>query len=636
MINQSHYDGASFINQCPVQSGQRFTYKFIVDEIPGTYLWHAHTGTAAVDGLNGPLIVRPPRGNPTPLISTPNGVNIDGERILFIRDWYQNLAGIMTAPLNRPFYANADWTPNDGNFTWVGNPQSILVNGKGVFQDCTPPPVGSVAGTNATCLVSSLDGNVVTTDALASASSSPSSSECTHAQFEVEAGKTYVFRILNGGHLLYQTVCFEGHNVTLIAADAIPITPLAAPSNNCIDINSGQRYDVLVTANATAGTYWISSQSQFRPGAPSGFAVLRYINNPNPNEEEVSSPELPPTPVPQPGSQDIWPPEFDSQITMNPLFLEANSPAKQDSVYSVATTPVPAPTAFLMVNISQPVLNETGQIRWALNNIVNIENPPCNDLQSVIKSNPSWLTTNAKLTATGATNATLAGLNQQIGPGSPAAVFLANLTSVTDMVLNPTVGSHIAPLELGQVVEVVLQNNAAASFNGNGNRTAQEQHPFHLHGHHFWYLGSGTGTYPGKAAAAASLNTINPPLRDTATLYPNTWLVFRFIANNPGTWLFHCHISFHLGMGQSMVFAEEPEKISPAPAGMPECPSPCLYSTAPWNISYTDEQFKNYMPPSAAPAPAEAPSASSGTAAITSSCVSVVAIAVLYFLMRNI
>lgn len=62
---------------------------------------------------------------------------------------------------------------------------------------------------------------------------------------------------------------------------------------------------------------------------------------------------------------------------------------------------------------------------------------------------------------------------------------------------------------------------------------------FHLHGHHFWVLGQGNGTFN---AATAALNTANPPLRDTATLPQAGWVVLRFTADNPGLWIFHCHL----------------------------------------------------------------------------------------------
>ena len=68
----------------------------------------------------------------------------------------------------------------------------------------------------------------------------PSSPGCSHDNITVMPGKTYRFRIINAGSLVYQTVCFEGHNVTIVAADAIPTDPVSF--GPCVDVNSGQRY----------------------------------------------------------------------------------------------------------------------------------------------------------------------------------------------------------------------------------------------------------------------------------------------------------------------------------------------------------------------------------------------------------
>ena len=54
----------------------------------------------------------------------------------------------------------------------------------------------------------------------------------------VEAGKRYRIRMINAGSLLFYTVCFDKHNVTIIAADAYPTNPLPV---TCVDINLGQR-----------------------------------------------------------------------------------------------------------------------------------------------------------------------------------------------------------------------------------------------------------------------------------------------------------------------------------------------------------------------------------------------------------
>lgn len=54
----------------------------------------------------------------------------------------------------------------------------------------------------------------------------------------VEAGKTYRVRMINAGSLAFLSVCFAGHSVTVVAADAYPVEPLPV---QCVDINLGQR-----------------------------------------------------------------------------------------------------------------------------------------------------------------------------------------------------------------------------------------------------------------------------------------------------------------------------------------------------------------------------------------------------------
>ena len=66
----------------------------------------------------------------------------------------------------------------------------------------------------------------------------PPGAGCTHYTTIVTPGQTTLYRIINAGTLVYQTVCFEDHPVTIVAADAYPIAPL---NSTCVDINAGQR-----------------------------------------------------------------------------------------------------------------------------------------------------------------------------------------------------------------------------------------------------------------------------------------------------------------------------------------------------------------------------------------------------------
>ena len=82
-------------------------------------------------------------------------------------------------------------------------------------------------------------------------------------------------------------------------------------------------------------------------------------------------------------------------------------------------------------------------------------------------------------------------------------------------------------------------------------------HPIHLHGHDFYVLGAGVGIFSDPTA----LNYINPPRRDVAMLPAQGYLVLAFLTDNPGAWLFHCHIAWHIQLGLGAQFLEQKSKI---------------------------------------------------------------------------
>jgi Multicopper oxidase len=100
----------------------------------------------------------------------------------------------------------------------------------------------------------------------------------------------------------------------------------------------------------------------------------------------------------------------------------------------------------------------------------------------------------------------------------------------------------------GDVVEIVLQNACALN-------SVAEFHPWHIHGHSFWVVSSGEGIYNESLIDAPLYNLENPILRDNVTSWPLQWVALRFVANNPGVWFFHRHITSHLiiSMGFHMI-----------------------------------------------------------------------------------
>ncbi|KAH6570912.1 hypothetical protein BSLG_006164 [Batrachochytrium salamandrivorans] len=87
------------------------------------------------------------------------------------------------------------------------------------------------------------------------------------------------------------------------------------------------------------------------------------------------------------------------------------------------------------------------------------------------------------------------------------------------------------------------------------------QHPFHLHGHKFQVV------HIADEIEAATIEPHdipeslleNPLRRDTVVIPPNGYAVIRFMADNPGVWLFHCHVEWHLEAGLVALIIEAPD-----------------------------------------------------------------------------
>jgi FtsP/CotA-like multicopper oxidase with cupredoxin domain len=83
-------------------------------------------------------------------------------------------------------------------------------------------------------------------------------------------------------------------------------------------------------------------------------------------------------------------------------------------------------------------------------------------------------------------------------------------------------------------------------------------HPIHLHGFDFFVLAQGPGTY---SPETTTLKLDNPPRRDTAMLPATGYLAIAFETDNPGAWLMHCHIGWHISEGFAMQWIVRQDEI---------------------------------------------------------------------------
>lgn len=93
------------------------------------------------------------------------------------------------------------------------------------------------------------------------------------------------------------------------------------------------------------------------------------------------------------------------------------------------------------------------------------------------------------------------------------------------------------------VIELVIRNKH------------MRKHPMHLHGHTFQIINRT------KTSQISPTNPEIPPRRDTVVIEAVETMTVRFRADNPGVWLFHCHMEWHAHSGLVLAIVEAPEVL---------------------------------------------------------------------------
>ncbi|KAK0508592.1 hypothetical protein JMJ35_008868 [Cladonia borealis] len=113
-------------------------------------------------------------------------------------------------------------------------------------------------------------------------------------------------------------------------------------------------------------------------------------------------------------------------------------------------------------------------------------------------------------------------------------------------------------------------------------------HPIHLHGHDFAILKQSKTPY--WTGVLADMNFDNPPRRDVALLPAGGYLIIAFKAENPGSWLLHCHIAWHASSGLALQIMEREADIGGTitPQRMAETKRVC----GKWNEWFADPEHR--------------------------------------------
>ncbi|KAK2630682.1 hypothetical protein QOZ80_UnG0729060 [Eleusine coracana subsp. coracana] len=548
-------DGTASISQCAIDPGESFTYDFTVDKA-GTFFYHGHFGMQRAAGLYGSLIVNVPEGKKEPF-------HYDGELNMLLSDWYHEAVYAQAAGLER----------KDKHFQWIGEPQAILINGKGQY-DCTLGDVGEFQKgirhnaekcdarkgkqvEDACDKDCSADANKVEADCKAKECSGKQGEEmkacdgecgmkaakekavcddekkvscevimksecgpfcrktqCGPVVFDVEPGKTYRLRIASTTSLASLNVQVQGHKMVMVEADGNYVDPFVVDD---VDIYSGESYSILLKTNPNSkGSFWISVGVRGRkPKTLPALAILKYSNT-------GSSVLLPTTMPPET-------PDWES-VNRSKTFTY-NIKAAAGTEKPVESTDPP----MVLLN-TQDVVED--HIKWAINHVsLGLPSTPYLGAYLYGMEEDVFNTTEAPHTFNSKYNISKPPEEQDPDGKTPT-----------------TVSNQVYRFPNGRVMDVVIQNANMRK------RDTSEVHPWHLHGHDFWVMGYGEGRYEHERDAK-TLNMVNPPLRNTVVVFPFGWTALRFVADNPGVWAFHCHIEPHLHMGMGVIFAEGVEKL---------------------------------------------------------------------------
>ncbi|XP_010553062.1 PREDICTED: laccase-7 isoform X2 [Tarenaya hassleriana] len=213
-------DGPSMITQCPIQPGQKYTYRFTVTGQEGTLWWHAHASFLRAT-VYGALVIRPRDGHSYPFPKP------DKEIPILLGEWW-----------------NAD----------VVELENIAV-ATGV------PPNNSDAYT-----INGLPGDLY-----------PCSKDRMFS-LRVVKGKRYLLRIINAAMNIQMFFKIANHKLTVVTVDAVYTNPYVT---DVIVIAPGQTVDAILLADQSVGSYYMAARAyNSAPAVPfpntTTRAVLHY------------------------------------------------------------------------------------------------------------------------------------------------------------------------------------------------------------------------------------------------------------------------------------------------------------------------------------------------------------------------
>ncbi|GLJ26189.1 hypothetical protein SUGI_0502490 [Cryptomeria japonica] len=351
--------------------------------------------------------------------------------------------------------------------------------------------------------------------------------------FPVKRGETNLIRVINAALNTDLFVAIAHHKMTVVAVDALYTKPHIT---KYIMLGPGQTTDVLVTFNKAAGRFYMAARAYASgQGAPfdntTTTAIFEYSKG--------SSPVMPKLPF------------YNNTKAVTKLETRLRSLASEEH-------PVKVP-----LNVDENLFYSIGL------GLIPCPNNSCggpNGTRFAASMNNHSFVLPSSTSLLQAHHFGIKGVFTSGFPDAPPVQFDYTGQNISRSLWSPVKTTKVKVLRFNSVVQVILQGT---------NIFTAESHPIHLHGNDFYVVGTGFGNYNAKTDPQ-KFNLVDPLMRNTINVPVNGWAAIRFVADNPGTWLMHCHLDVHIGWGLAMVFvvqngADYVSTLEQPPLDLPKC-----------------------------------------------------------------
>ncbi|CAN6335346.1 unnamed protein product [Urochloa humidicola] len=368
-----------------------------------------------------------------------------------------------------------------------------------------------------------------------------SSSNNNTATFPVKSGETNLVRFINAALNTELFVSLAGHTMTVVGADASYTKPY---STSVLMIAPGQTTDVLVTFDQPPGKYYLAARAYASAqGVPfdntTTTAIFEYSSSSGAGGSNQSAmmPTLP---------------AYNDTATATAFTTSLRGLRKAELPSRVDES--------LFFTVGVGLFNcSAGQTCGGPNNTRFAAS--INNVSFVLPSTGVSI-----LQAHYSSQSEQGTVFTADFPANPPLQFDYTAQNVSRALWQPVPGTKVYTLKYGAAVQVVLQGT---------NIFAGENHPIHIHGYDFYVLAQGFGNFDAKTHTLL-FNLDDPPMRNTVAVPVNGWAVIRFVADNPGVWLMHCHLDVHITWGLAMAFlvqdgVGELQSLEAPPPDLPLC-----------------------------------------------------------------